>query len=61
MVLLTIIYESGLDIAPNIQDVVEIFKNKDINLGICESQNNNTHFIKIMCDDKIYRDRKSVV
>ena len=54
MVLLTIIYESGLDIAPNIQDVVEIFKNKDINLGICESQNNNTHFIKIMCDDKIY-------
>ncbi|MBU3195345.1 putative sporulation protein YtxC [Clostridium algidicarnis] len=54
MVLLTIIYENGLDIAPNIQDVVEIFKNKDINLGICESQNNNTHFIKIMCDDKIY-------
>lgn len=54
MVLLTIIYESGLDIAPNIQDVVEIFKNKDINLGICESQNNNTHFIKIICDDKIY-------
>ncbi|SUY46983.1 sporulation protein YtxC [Clostridium putrefaciens] len=54
MVLLTIIYESGLDIAPNIQDVVKILKNKDINLGICESQNNNTHFIKIMCDDKIY-------
>ncbi|MBU5590628.1 putative sporulation protein YtxC [Clostridium sp. MSJ-4] len=54
MLLLTLVYEKNLDICANLQDTIQVFKNKNVNLGICESQNNNTHFIKIICDDKNY-------
>lgn len=52
MLLLTIIYEKDIDISADLQELKNYFKFKGKNLGICESIEKNTHFIKIFCDDK---------
>lgn len=54
MLLLTIAYEGDFDVAKDLQEFIEDFKHKNLGLGICESIENNTHFIKILCNDNSY-------
>lgn len=54
MLLLTIVYNKERDnIIQGIRKIKEYFKYKDILIGICESIEFNTHFLKIFCDRKI--------
>lgn len=57
MLLLKIIYEGDSIIVDELQDLKSCYKDKDIVLGICESIDENTHFIKILCDDNIYSEK----
>lgn len=51
MLLVQITFEGERDFAGDIQELRNILKNKGINIGISESIEKNTHFIKIFCDD----------
>lgn len=57
MLLLKIIYEGDSIIVDELQELKSYYKDKDIVLGICESIDENTHFIKILCDDNIYSEK----
>lgn len=51
MLLVQITFEGERDFAGDIQELRNILKNKGINIGISESIEKNTHFIKIFCDE----------
>lgn len=54
MLLLTIVYNKERDhIMQGIREIKEYFKHKDILIGIYESIECNTHFLKIFCDREI--------
>lgn len=57
MLLLKIIYEGDSIVVDELQELKSYYKDKNIVLGICESIDENTHFIKILCDDNIYSDK----
>lgn len=57
MLLLKIVYEGEELVISELQELKRYFKSKDITLGISESINNNTHFIKILCEDKEYNEK----
>ncbi len=56
MMLLKLAYEGDMNIIENIQNMRQNFKAKNIVLGISESIEGNTHFIKILCEDNAYND-----
>lgn len=52
MLLQTIVFEKELyDIIDEINDLKKTFEEKNINLGISESINLGTHFVKVFCND----------
>ncbi|MGL5615540.1 MAG: putative sporulation protein YtxC [Sarcina sp.] len=51
MLLIQIAFEGERDFIKDIQELRNILKNKSINIGMSESIEKNTHFIKIFCDD----------
>lgn len=54
MLLLTVVYNDDReDIIDGINKVREYFRYKNINIGISESIDSNTHFVKIYCDEEI--------
>lgn len=54
MLLLTVVYDNDReDVIVGINNTREYFKNKNIVIGISESIENNTHFVKIFCDETI--------
>ncbi|MDY4949527.1 MAG: putative sporulation protein YtxC [Clostridium cadaveris] len=57
MLLLKIIYEGDSIIVDELQELKGYYKDKNIVLGICESIDENTHFIKILCDDDVYNEK----
>ncbi|WP_160671559.1 putative sporulation protein YtxC [Clostridium sp. C8-1-8] len=62
MLLLKLAYEGEQYFIEDIQSIRNILKEKNITIGISESIENNTHFVKIFCDDDDYNDRlKSII
>lgn len=57
MLLLKIIYEGDSIVVDELQGLKAYYKEKGIVLGISESIDGNTHFIKILCDDGIFTDK----
>ncbi len=57
MLLLKIIYEGDSIVVDELQGLKAYYKEKSIVLGISESIDGNTHFIKILCDDEIFTDK----
>lgn len=58
MLLLTIVYDdSKEDIIENINEMKKYFHNRNIIVGFSESIDNNTHFLKIFCDDDAFNAR----
>lgn len=53
MLLVKIAYNEEQNFIEDIQEVKDILKNKGIRIGISEFMENNTHFIKIFCDENI--------
>ena len=58
MLLLKIVYEGELIVVEELQQLKQYFKKKNITLGISESIEGTTHFIKVLCDNEIYDDKK---
>ena len=54
MLLMKLAYEGEEAFIDNIQEIRELLKSKGIIIGISESIEKNTHFVKIFCDDKDY-------
>lgn len=53
MLMITVVYDDEKEgIAEGIRSMVECFKEKNINIGISESLQDKTHFIKILCGDE---------
>jgi putative sporulation protein YtxC len=53
MLMITVVYDDEKEgIAEGIRSMVECFKEKKINIGISESLQDKTHFIKILCGDE---------
>lgn len=54
MLLLTVVYnEEREDVIDGINNIKEYFKSKNIVIGISESIESNTHFVKIFCEEEI--------
>lgn len=54
MLLLTVVYDKEReDIVDGINNIKEYFKSKNIVIGISESIESNTHFVKIFCEEEI--------
>jgi putative sporulation protein YtxC len=52
MLLLTVVYDNSKeDIMVGINDMRKYFHDRNITVGFAESIDNNTHFLKIFCDD----------
>lgn len=54
MLLVKIAYKEEHNFIGDIQDVKNILKNKGINIGMSELMENDTHFIKVFCDESKY-------
>lgn len=53
MLLLTIVYDDEKeDMTEGIKSMVECFRGKNINIGVSESLQEKTHFVKIYCGDE---------
>lgn len=52
MIVLSLAYDEELNIIEDIQEVRALFKEKNIKLGLSESIEGNTHFIKVFCEDE---------
>ena len=57
MLLMKLAYEGEEAFIDNIQEIRELLKSKGIIIGISESIEKNTHFVKIFCDDKDYNEK----
>lgn len=57
MLLMKLAYEGEETFIDNIQEIRELLKSKGIIIGISESIEKNTHFVKIFCDDKDYNEK----
>lgn len=57
MLLMKLAYEGEEAFIDNIQEVRELLRSKGIIIGISESIEKNTHFVKIFCDDKDYNEK----
>ena len=57
MLLMKLAYEGEETFVDSIQEVRELLKNKGVIVGISESIEENTHFVKIFCDDKDYTEK----
>lgn len=58
MLLLTIIFENNKDeIIEGLNEMREFFTSKNIKIGIAESIDENTHFIKIFTDEEVFSER----
>lgn len=54
MLLLTVVYDKEReDIVDGINNLKEYFKSKNIVIGISESIETNTHFVKIFCEEEL--------
>ncbi|NMM64048.1 putative sporulation protein YtxC [Clostridium sp. P21] len=54
MLLLTVVYDNDKEnVIDRINKIKEYFKNKNIVIGISESIESNTHFVKIFCDEEL--------
>lgn len=62
MLLMKLAYEGEQKFIEDIQDIRKLLKNKGITIGISESIENDTHFVKIFCNDNDYSDKvKSMI
>lgn len=57
MLLMKLAYEGEETFIDNIQEIRELLKSKGIIIGISESIEKNTHFVKIFCDDRDYNEK----
>ncbi|AWI06890.1 putative sporulation protein YtxC [Clostridium drakei] len=54
MLLLTIVYDNDKEeVIYGINNIKEYFKNKNVIIGISESIESNTHFVKIFCNEEL--------
>lgn len=57
MLLLQLTYDGEENFVKELQDIKSLFKEKDILIGISESQEKSTHIVKLYCDDEDYNKR----
>ncbi|NLK95405.1 MAG: putative sporulation protein YtxC [Clostridiales bacterium] len=57
MLVLKLAYFEEMDFILELQELREILKKKNINLGFVESIEGNTHIIKVMCNDNEYNEK----
>lgn len=63
MLVLKLAYSEELDFIEELQGLRKLLKKKNINIGLIESLEKNTHIIKIICDDDDYNEkiRKKII
>ena len=63
MLVLRLAYSEELDFIEELQGLRKLLKKKNINIGLIESLEKNTHIIKIICDDDNYNEkiRKKII
>lgn len=62
MLLLTVVYDKCReDIVERVSEIKKYFNDRNIIVGFSESIENNTHFLKIFCDDNAYNARLTKV
>lgn len=63
MLVLKLAYSEELDFIEELQGLRKLLKKKNINIGLIESLEKNTHIIKIICDDDNYNEkiRKKII
>lgn len=61
MLVLSLAYDGEVNFIEDIQEVRALFKEKNIKLGVSESLEGNTHFIKVFCDEEGNEKIKNVV
>ena len=52
MLVLSLAYDGEVNFIEDIQEIRALFKEKNIHLGVSESLEGETHFIKIFCDEE---------
>lgn len=58
MLLFTIIYDGNReDVISGLNKIQDYFKEKKVHVGISESIEKNTHFVRLYCDDEVYTDK----
>ena len=57
MLVLKLVYSGELDFVEELKELKDFLKKKDIIVGVVESLRDETHIIKIMCDDKSYSEK----
>ncbi|WP_326514432.1 putative sporulation protein YtxC [Clostridium intestinale] len=61
MLVLSLAYDGEMNFIQDIQEVRALFKEKNIKIGVSESLEGNTHFIKVFCDEENNDKIKSIV
>ncbi|SHJ62771.1 putative sporulation protein YtxC [Clostridium cavendishii DSM 21758] len=54
MLLMKLTYDGEQKFIEDIQEIRTLLKEKKVNVGIVESIEGNTHFVKLICDDDVY-------
>ena len=57
MLILKLIHNVDFEFVRELQELRDILKKKSIVIGLVESEDNNTHIIKIMCDEEVYNEK----
>lgn len=57
MLLLTVVYEGERDLISELNEVKKYFKDKNVIIGISESIECDTHFIKIFCSEEEFNEK----
>lgn len=57
MLVMKLVHNDDLDFIKELQQLREMLKKKNITIGLVESGEGNTHFVKIMCDDDCYNEK----
>lgn len=57
MLVLKLVYNKNIDFINEINDLRTVLKKKQINIGIVESVEQDSHIVKVLCDDDCYSEK----
>lgn len=57
MLILKLIHNSDFEFVKELQELRDVLKKKSIVIGLVESEDCNTHIVKIMCDEEAYSEK----
>lgn len=57
MLVMKLVHNNDLDLVKELQELRELLKKKNINIGLVESGEGTSHLIKVMCDEECYSEK----